>query len=104
MGGTRYPEIIDLDQQELAARTRKAHDSLLQTKATPVEQHVFRHRNAIPLYDVGHNKRQHTIQTLLKKHEGLQLIGNHLFGVGVKDCIRNGKHAAEQITNASDKG
>jgi oxygen-dependent protoporphyrinogen oxidase len=94
---------VNLDSQELASRTRKAHNALLKIEANPVEQHVFVHRNAIPLYDVGHAQRQEKITERIKKHNGLQLIGNHLYGIGVKDCIRNGKRAADQILDASDK-
>lgn len=100
LGGTRYPEIVSLSKDEIAKRTQQAHQSVFQTQAHPVEQIVYIHQNAIPLYSVGHGQKQEEIQSLAKKYSGLHLIGNHLFGVGVKDCIRNGTITARSIDKA----
>ena len=103
LGGTRYPHLLKLPDHEILLHVHKAHNEILRTTAKPIGQHVFRHARSIPLYDVHHATRQNDIQSLLKEQPGLQLIGNHLGGVGVKDCIRNGHDAAKRIlASASD--
>ena len=103
MGGTRYPEIVSLNKDEIAERVHKAHQSVFKKQLNPVDQIVFIHHNAIPLYSIGHSKKQDEITELVSKHEGLHLIGNHLYGVGVKDCIRNGTNTARRICAVKDK-
>ena len=103
LGGTRYPDIISRSKEEIAERVQKAHQSVFQKQVHPVDQLVYIHNKAIPLYSVGHAQRQEAIQNQAQKYSGLQLIGNHLFGVGVKDCIRNGTNAARRIQESTDK-
>ena len=103
LGGTRYPDIVSLSKEEIAERVQKAHQSVFQKQVSPLEQLVYIHNNAIPLYQVGHAKKQHDIRLQVQKHKGLHLIGNHLFGVGVKDCIRNGTKVARTIQATIDK-
>ena len=99
LGGTRYPDIVSLPKEDIAKRVQKAHCGIFNTNAEPIEQLVYIHNHAIPLYSVGHAQKQQEIQERAHQHRGLQLIGNHLFGVGVKDCIRNGTKAAHHITS-----
>ena len=97
LGGTRYPHLLAQSDHDILLRVHKAHNEILKTTAKPIGQHVYRHTRSIPLYDVHHAARQNDIERLCTEYSGLQLIGNHLGGVGVKDCIRNGHNAAQQI-------
>ena len=99
MGGSRYPEVMDCTESELIQRVGELHRQYFGTpQAAPRDVLVYKHQNAIPRYDVGHAARQSHIRELLRKHPGLFLIGNHLGGVGVKDCIRNGQQAAVGVS------
>ena len=97
LGGQRYPDITQLDPQEVMQRVRKAHHAVLGTTADPIDQLHFTHKNAIPLYEVGHHRRQEYIEELRVRQSNLYLLGNHLNGVGVKDCIRNAEAIAQHI-------
>ena len=101
LGGTQYPDVLDWSEQDIKERVSQAHQIIFgQQKHQVSEVYVFKHKNAIPLYAPGHNELQEKIRSqIYKKHDALSLLGNHLFGVGVKDCIRNGEQCAELINN-----
>ena len=48
-------------------------------------------------YTVGHNKRLEEIRASLAQISGLHLAGNAYEGIGIPDCIRMGKQAANAI-------
>lgn len=98
LGGTRYPDAIEWDNQELIAKNRKLHSQLFGPEnKQPIDIKVFKHHRAIPRYELGHNHRQLAIQTMQQRTPGIFFVGNHLFGVGVKDCIRNAKNTAQLV-------
>ena len=99
MGGTRYPDVLDWSEQDIKERVSQAHQIIFgQPKHQASEVYVFKHKNAIPLYARGHDELQRKIHShIRKRHDSLSLLGNHLFGVGVKDCIRNGEQCAKDI-------
>ena len=99
LGGTRYPDVLQWSEKEIQQRVFEAHQKLFgKTEHQALEVHVWKHKNAIPRYALGHDERQREIQRHIdQKHPHLSLLGNHLFGVGVKDCIRNGRDCAYKI-------
>jgi oxygen-dependent protoporphyrinogen oxidase len=48
-------------------------------------------------YAVGHAQRIAEIQELAAAVPGLHLAGNAYTGIGIPDCVRTGKQAAEKI-------
>jgi oxygen-dependent protoporphyrinogen oxidase len=50
-------------------------------------------------YTVGHEKRVERIEAILQSIPRLHLVGNAYHGIGIPDCIRMGKEAAERITS-----
>jgi len=48
-------------------------------------------------YNVGHLERLERIERLRQQIPGLALAGNGYRGIGVPDCVRSGKEAAEQM-------
>ena len=55
----------------------------------------------MPQYLVGHAERRARIQRLLAAHPDLSLVTNALEGVGVPDCVRLAKAAAEAIATGA---
>jgi protoporphyrinogen/coproporphyrinogen III oxidase len=97
-GGTRHPEVMGMDREQLLSATRSVHRKLFGTeRAAPLQIEVFKHYQAIPIYEPGHHRRQLAVQAAQNRHPGLYFVGNHLFGVAVKDCIRNAEAAALRI-------
>ena len=65
--------------------------------AAPLFHRVFKWPRSMAQYRVGHAARVAEIQTLTQQRPGLHLIGNAYNGIGIPDCIRSGKQAAEAI-------
>ena len=97
-GGSRYPEAFNLDNQELHQRSRKIHNEMFGELSEPKSIAVHKHRLAIPCYAPGHAKLTEKINSMVQKMSGLSLLGNHIGGVGVKDCIRNAEALAQRLS------
>ena len=55
---------------------------------------------SMPQFNVGHSEIVKVIEEMLKEFPGLHLVGNAYYGIGIPDCIRMGKAAAERIVAA----
>jgi oxygen-dependent protoporphyrinogen oxidase len=65
--------------------------------ATPLFSRVYRWPRSMAQYTVGHSERIRELEARLRSIPGLLVAGNAYHGIGVPDCIRMGKEAAEQI-------
>ena len=70
---------------------------LFPIEGDPREVHVARWRNSMPQYHVGHLKRVDRIERLAAQYEGLELAGSGYRGVGIPQCVHQGRRAAEQL-------
>lgn len=69
--------------------------------AEPVAQKTVRWIKANPQYEVGHQRRLDRLTSCLKSHDGLVLAGASYGGVGLPDCVRSGRRAAELAASGS---
>jgi oxygen-dependent protoporphyrinogen oxidase len=77
-------------------RIRREIEATLGWKgAVPRAIKTTRWLKANPQYDVGHARRLDRLASCLKGHPGLVLAGCSYGGVGLPDCVRSGKRAAE---------
>jgi len=65
--------------------------------AEPRFSRIFRWPRSMAQYTVGHHGRLDEIQARLGALPGLYLAGNAYQGIGIPDCIRTGRQAAESI-------
>ena len=70
-------------------------------KAEPVFSSVFRWPQSMAQYTVGHAGRIAELETRIASLPGLHLAGNAYYGIGVPDCVRMGRQAAERITHSA---
>ena len=49
---------------------------------------------------MGHPARVAVVRAAEDRHKGLYFIGNHLEGIGVKDCARAGLDVATRVIDA----
>ncbi len=68
-------------------------------RAQPVFGEVFRWPRSMAQYTVGHGQRIAELESRLAALAGLHVAGNAYHGIGVPDCVRMGKQAAERIAN-----
>ena len=94
VGGSRTPDSFSLDDVALLALVRQELRAIVGIAAEPVWSRIYRWPQANPQYDVGHLDRLKTITSLCP--QGLYLSGSAYGGVGIPDCIRQGKEAATQ--------
>ncbi len=66
-------------------------------RAQPIFTRVFRWPRAMAQYPVGHSARVEEIEARVAAIPGLHLAGNAYHGIGIPDCIRMGRRAAERI-------
>jgi oxygen-dependent protoporphyrinogen oxidase len=102
LGGTRNEAAMALSDDDAVALVRREFDEILQVKSEPVFTRVFRWPRSMPQYEIGHLERVGRIENLCAQAPGLYVIGNAYRGVGVPDCIREGRNAAEKVKAAAD--
>jgi len=69
-------------------------------RAEPLFTEVFRWPRSMAQYTVGHAERMAELELRMASVPGLYLAGNGYHGIGVPDCVRMGKQAAERIANS----
>jgi len=73
--------------------------------AEPVLSRVFRWKNSMPQYTIGHEERIAWIEERLLMHPGLHLTGSAYHGIGISDAIRFGEVVAKRVIHEiSGKG
>jgi len=97
MGGSRDAEVLETSDAEILAQGRAATEAMIGPLPSFAATRVFRHPGAIPQYNLGHHERVATCRAAESRHPGLFLIGNHLDGIAVKDCIRAGEDTAARV-------
>lgn len=100
LGGATQPELFDREDAELVALARSELADLLGTSGEPLLIEVERHPRAMPQYTLGHIERVAAIRQQLAKHSRLVLAGIAFDGVGIPDCIRGARAAADSVMAA----
>ena len=95
LGGMADESVLSLGDEEVLAMVREELKDILGFVAAPIGSKIFRWRRAMAQYPVGHLERLEAIEGRLEAHPGLLLAGNGYRGIGVPDCIRSGRKAAE---------
>jgi oxygen-dependent protoporphyrinogen oxidase len=93
VGGARHADSAARPDEALVELVRRE----LRLRGTPELLGVVRWPEAIPQYDRGHRARILEIERRTAAHPGLELTGAWYRGVGVIDCLRDGRRAAEAI-------
>ena len=97
VGGALQPELFGDDDATMEKNVREDLASLLGLRAQPIFTRVWRHRNSMPQYHVGHKDRIKRIEGSLSQLPTLALAGSAYHGVGIADCVRTGEEAAEKL-------
>jgi len=97
IGGARDPDVLELSDDQLTeivcAEVSRVHGG----EARPSFVRIFRHRDAIPQYLLGHADRIARIEQQASALGGLVVTGNALRGVGVNDCVVNAGPTAQKV-------
>ena len=96
LGGWADPEVLNLSDQEAVALVRRELQAILNFNPPPLFSRVHRWPSSMAQYVVGHAERVRAIEAELQKLPGLFLAGNAYSGIGISDCARTGRTAAER--------
>lgn len=91
MGGAHRPDLLALQDEELANIAVKRIFEHLNISVKPHSCLVTKNFNSIPQYQVGHGKWLSGLDMALKQYPGLFLIGNSYKGISLNDCISSSK-------------
>jgi oxygen-dependent protoporphyrinogen oxidase len=98
VGGSRNPEVAELEDAPLLDLARAELRDILGVRAAPLWSRIYRWPRSNPQYDVGHLSRIDALEALCPA--GLHLCGSAYRGVGIPDCARQGREAAEKALAA----
>jgi oxygen-dependent protoporphyrinogen oxidase len=96
LGGARDEEILDASDDAILQLVRGELKQVLGLEAGPRAERVYKWRAAMAQYGVGHLERLERIEHLRRQIPGLALAGNGYNGIGVPDCVRSGRLAADE--------
>ena len=97
LGGEEASVLSESDQVLVAAVLEELRE-IMGLRVAPVFTRIARWPRSMAQYTVGHQNRVAQIEARLRQLPGLYLAGNAYYGIGIPDCIRMGKQAAERIT------
>jgi oxygen-dependent protoporphyrinogen oxidase len=103
-GGVRDEEVVRLSDQELLGLARAELKSLLNLELEPLFWRIHRWSRAMPQYNVGHGELVREVITEVSQLANLALAGNAYGGIGISDCVRQGKEAAVQVAGVGKDG
>ena len=90
-------QAMDLSDDELIAVVAREVERMTPIGAEPSASRVVRWDRSMPQYEVGHLDRVGRIESSLSETPGLFVTGSAYQGVGIPDCIRQGREAADGV-------
>jgi oxygen-dependent protoporphyrinogen oxidase len=96
-GGDRDPAAMDLTDRELVDLAVKELSEILGPLPEPSLEKVCRWSDATPQMEVGHREILMNLERTLQTFPGLEIAGNGIRGVGIPDCISDGRRAGEAV-------
>lgn len=88
---------LELPAGEIATTVETEFARILGISGSPVDRTVWIHRNALPVFRIGHTVRVAEIREAERALPGLHLAGNYFAGRSIGDCIENGFSTAEDV-------
>ncbi|OUS77601.1 protoporphyrinogen oxidase [Paenibacillus sp. MY03] len=98
VGHSEDQESVKLPDDGLIAAVRRDIRETMGISAEPLFTEITRLNQSMPQYPVGHVERMNDLRhRLSEKAPGIWVTGAAFDGVGLPDCIRQGKEAAKHI-------
>ena len=93
VGGARDPNVLERTDAELVDIVHRDLETLLGIRQPPQLKRVYRWPRLNPQHEVGHLQHLAAIDERLAACPDLQLAGSAYHGVGIPDCVAQGRAA-----------
>jgi oxygen-dependent protoporphyrinogen oxidase len=97
VGGTRDAHALEQSDAELVAASHRDFSQLLGISDDPMINRVYRWPRLNPQYEVGHLEKLAKIDARLVNIPGLHIIGAGFRGIGIPDCVTQGRTTAAVV-------
>jgi oxygen-dependent protoporphyrinogen oxidase len=97
VGGARDPRALERSDAELVRVSLAALTPLLGISGQPHLARVYRWERTSAQHEVGHAVRLGAIEQMLAGWPGLFVTGSGFRGVGIPDCVADGRATARQV-------
>jgi oxygen-dependent protoporphyrinogen oxidase len=104
LGGAKDQGVLKLSDEEVTGLVRKELKQITGLTADPWFVKVYRWDRAMAQYTPGHLERIERIGETVKRIQNLSIAGNFYKGIGVPDCVRTGKEAAQHMAALARQG
>ncbi len=96
VGNAQEETIVYRSNEEILSAVLADLEKIMGVKAKPLFYRIYRWPNAMPQYTLGHSDRIKFIEEREKLYSGLCLVGNTYRGLGIGDCVNEGRRAAQK--------
>jgi len=97
LGGMEDAGVLAESDDAIIAAVTEELQEIAGISARPRFTRIARWPRSMAQYSVGHGQRVEELEARVAGIPGLYLAGNAYSGIGIPDCIRMGKQAAEKI-------
>ncbi|MBN2809088.1 MAG: protoporphyrinogen oxidase [Deltaproteobacteria bacterium] len=94
VGGAQRQELAACGDQETIAMVREELSSIMGISSPPEKSWIYRWPQGMPQYIMGHLERLEAMDAIIEQQQGLYLAGAGYRGIGIPDCINQGRLAA----------
>ena len=94
VGGAQRQELAACDDQAMLNLVKEELSSIMGITTAPEKSWIYRWPQGMPQYIMGHLDRLDAIEAITKQQKGLYLAGAGYRGIGIPDCINQGRQAA----------
>ena len=96
-GGATDPELCEWSEGRIAETVCGEIAGVLGISGPPAKRLVWRHRRALPQYNLGHSKTIAALRQACSPFPGLFLAGNYLEGPAIGACVEQAFRIAEDV-------
>ena len=100
IGGVKHAAMLEKSDSELTTIVEDVFHEMLKfpKNVNPDLIRIFRHKNAIPQYEITTGERLDTVEQTEHKYEGLYIAGNLRDGIGMAHRIKQARDIALKLT------
>lgn len=99
VGGAKQAGLVNLSDGEMTRVVREELKDIMGLEAEPVLTRIYRWRDSMPQYTIGHAEKVSGIEGLVSGHPGLYLTGSAYRGIGISDTVREAEETAKKVVD-----